>query len=37
MIVNKLFKTIVVGGDANSNSKNFLFDLKVFKQHCIEV
>lgn len=37
MIVNKLFKTIIVGGDVGSNSKNFLFDLEVFKQHCTEL
>lgn len=37
MIVNKLFKAIVVGGDKGSNSKNFLFDLEIFKSHCTKL
>lgn len=37
MIINKFFKTIVVGGDEKSNSKNFLFDLETFKSHCTKL
>jgi hypothetical protein len=37
MILSKLFKTIVVGGDVGSNSKNFLFDLEVLKAHSTKL
>lgn len=37
MITKHLYKRIIIGGDRDSGSMNYLFDLEVFKRNAIRI